>query len=154
MPTRVTLTARAVCKRMTALSFASLVAAGVDAAPTVAIVRISTQSVRLVNVVRVAVRIARVSEYPRHLGCGKRIGLLDRHEGNVSALSLASGDGPGQPDANRNPQTVYSSHRAPPARLAQQRMAPRSSLCSDISWVAPLRPDRTRRPTRLAFTTA
>jgi hypothetical protein len=90
----------------------SLVAAGVDAAPTGAIVRISTQAVRLVNVIGVAVRIARVSEYPRHLACGELICLLDRHEGNVSSLSLASGDGAGQRDANRNPQTVYSSHRA------------------------------------------
>src|ERR1700722_100777 len=142
MPTRVTLTARAVCKRMMALSFASLVAAGVDAAPTVAIVRISTQSICLVNVVRVAVRIARVSEYPRHLVCGKRICLLDRHEGNISTLGLASSDGAGQRDANRNPQTVYLSHRAPPARLAQQRMAPRSNLRSDICWFAPMWPDR------------
>src|SRR6202041_4207518 len=117
MPTRVTLTARAVCKRMMALSFASLVAAGVDAAPTVAIVRIAAQSVRLVNVVRVAVRIARVSEYPRHLACGELICLLDRHEGNVSTLALASGDEAGQHDASRNPQTVYSSHRAPPVRF-------------------------------------
>src|SRR4029077_14073389 len=113
--------------RTMALSFASLVAAGVDAAPPDAIVRIAAQSVRLVNVVGVAVWIARISKYPRHLACGELICLLDRHEGNVSALSLASGDAAGQRDANRNPQTVYSSHRAPPVRLAQQRIAPRSN---------------------------
>jgi hypothetical protein len=120
----------------------SLVAACVDAAPTDAIVGIAAESICLVNVIRVAVRIARVSEYPRHLACGKRICLLDRHEGNVSTLGLASGGGAGQRDANRNPQTVYSSHRAPPARLAQQRMAPRSNLRPDICWFAPMRPDR------------
>src|ERR1700722_14134077 len=101
----------------TASAAPSLVAPGVDAAPTVAIVRVAAQSVRLVNVVRVAVRIGRVSEYPRHLACGELLCLLDCHEGNFSTLALASGDEAGQHDASRNPQTVYSSHRAPPVRF-------------------------------------
>ena len=83
----------------------SLVAAGVDAAPTGAIVRISTQAVRLVDVIRVAVRIARVSEYPWHLACGELVRLLHRHDGNVLALGLASGDGASQRRAKRNPKT-------------------------------------------------
>jgi hypothetical protein len=73
------------------------------------------------NVVRVAVRIARISEYPRHLTCGELICLLDGHDGNDSALALASDDGAGQRDANRNPHTVYSSHWAAPYTLHVSR---------------------------------
>ena len=50
----------------------SPVGAGVDAAPTEAVVGIAAQSVRLVNVVGVAEGIARVPENPGHLAGGER----------------------------------------------------------------------------------
>ena len=82
-----------------------LVAASVDATPPAAIVGIATQPIRLVNIVGVAVRIARVPENPRYLACGKLVRLLHRHDGNVLALGLASGDGASQRRAKRNPKT-------------------------------------------------
>src|SRR5580698_4337372 len=90
--------------RSAAPSDASLVAPGVDTAPSDAIVRIAAQSVRLVNVIGVAVRIARIPEYPRHLTRGELVRLLHSHDGNVSAFSLATRDSPDYCRAKRNPQ--------------------------------------------------
>jgi hypothetical protein len=106
----------------------SLVAAGVDAAPPAAIVRIAAQPIRLVNVIGVAVRIAWVAEYSRHLACGELVRLLHRHHGNVLALGLASSDGASQRRAKRNPNTYGSfqwpllcAQPAPPQLIPSQR---------------------------------
>jgi len=91
-------------------------AADVDAAPPGAIIGIAAQSVRLVNVVGVAVRIARVFEDPRQLTCRKLARGLRRYQGKASTLSLTSGNGASQRGAKRNPQKDRSSHCRPCAR--------------------------------------
>jgi hypothetical protein len=131
----------------------SLVAAGVDAAPPAAIVRIAAQSIRLVNVIGVAVRIAWVPEYSRHLACGELVRLLHRHDGNVLALGLASGDGASQRRAKRNPNTYGSFqwpllcawpkppqlHSVPAPWLCRYRVAGRPDRNSHLFWRRRLR---------------
>ena len=91
-------------------------AANVDAAPPGAIIGIAAQSVRLVNVVGVAVRVARVFEDPRQLTCRELARGLRRYQGKASTLSLTSGNGATQRGAKRNPQKDRSSHCRPCAR--------------------------------------
>ena len=81
-----------------------LAAAVVDAAPPSAIVRIAAEPVCLVNVVGVTVRIRRVPENRRDLACGKLVRLLNRHDGDISAFRLASGDGASERSPERNLQ--------------------------------------------------
>jgi hypothetical protein len=126
----------------------SLVAAGVDAAPPAAIVRIAAQPIRLVNVIGVAVRIAWVPEYSRHLACRELVRLLHRHDGNVLALGLASGDGASQHRAKRNPNTYGSFqwpllcaspkprqlHSVPALWLCRYRVAARPDRNAHLFW--------------------
>jgi hypothetical protein len=126
----------------------SLVAAGVDAAPPAAIVRIAAQPIRLVNVIGVTVRIAWVPEYSRHLACGELVRLLHRHDGNVLALGLASGDGASQRRAKRNLNTYGSFqwsllcaspkppqlHSVPALWLCRYRVAARPDRNYHLFW--------------------
>ena len=126
----------------------SLAAAGVDASPPAAIVRIAAQPIRLVNVIGVAVRIAWVPEYSRHLACGQLVRLLHRHDRNVLALGLASGDGASQRRAKRNPNTYGSFqwpllcaspkppqlHSVPALWICRYRVAARPDRNAHLFW--------------------
>jgi hypothetical protein len=84
---------------------AALFVASVDASPLNAIIGVAAQSVRLMNIVGVAVRITRVYEDPRQLARRKLARRLRRYLRKGSTLTLASGYGTRQRGAKRNPQT-------------------------------------------------
>src|SRR5208282_4097606 len=95
--------ARSLSKVPTTPGASSLIA-DVDAAPPGAIVGIAAQAIGLVNVVRVAIGIGRVSEYPRQLARGELACGLRRQRGNASAtLSLTSRNATRQRDCEREP---------------------------------------------------
>jgi hypothetical protein len=130
--------ARSFFRRLTARDAASFLAS-VDAAPLNAIIGVAAQSVRLMNVVRVAVRIARIYEDPRQLARRKPARRLRRYLRKGSTLVLASRHGTSQRRAKRDLQTDRLFHwRLPCFEL--QRLVPINTSALDICCYFPEAP--------------